>query len=116
MSPAQRASLGLPRLSAQQHRLRKSLFLLEPASLCEAELMLPEHCPPTATSPLPTTVTCNTSAGSHGSAETCTGAQQRHPRGDPSCWDWLYLSQLMGAIHGFPIIVWTPAAKRDTVK
>lgn len=27
-----------------------------------------------------------------------------------------YLSQLMGAVHGFPIVIWTPAAKRDTMK
>lgn len=27
-----------------------------------------------------------------------------------------YLSQLMGAIHSFPIVIWTPAANRDTMK
>lgn len=29
---------------------------------------------------------------------------------------FFYLSQLMGAIHSFPIVIWTPAANRDTMK
>lgn len=98
--------------------------VLQRASPWEAHLIVPEHRPPAATSPLPATPRgatppraahrgSNTPPGLLGQARNhecwrarpgATGAAGAAP----------YLAQLMGAIHSFPVVIWTPAAKRDS--